>query len=757
MAKSTRFAGPNEPLQIYQDDFQDENYGQSSTLISRAPMPSMGRQQSPRHALQNSNGNLAFNPPNIQRKHHSPLKPSRPLASAGGAISSYNAKLNAVSMCAPTSNPQATDSMPKKPLMSTFKTGNPRIPQVDKENVHPTLYSASTYTINPENFIPNPSRKRSLLDAAPIADSRPSKKTKVDEQTLPDPSSFSPIYDDGSKPPYSYAQLIGMAILRAPQGKLTLAQIYKWISDTFKFYGANDAGWQNSIRHNLSLNKAFIKQERPKDDPGKGNYWTIEPGMEHPFMKEKPNKKAAAGTENIHIMSVGPPVDYRFENTQTHDGLPPLPIYQPGVHQPVQGMTPVPAVPAPEPSSDATIILSDNTSPEEPEVKAQGPDIGLPTDIASPLPPTMHSSPPMPRFVHQASKTPASNRLSQWAPRGHTHKRRHVSMDASAPMDDSGYLSNLDSPAGQKRNPYSSGTRRSRIKGGKGRAEEEISRIRLSSSDSPTKSRSLGAMPVSSSPSRGPAQKQMLPPHTPLVKMFRQPITPLGNMKPPPKPVASVSPNTNLLAHRNHVAALFDSPLKRAKNISGNIANMAPESPSFFGDPNTDANGDDFDWTSSGYYSFFEDVTPNLDFPSDGSPIKRSARRPRADRSQSTSALGDINNSALRRSVTSAPFLGAPSPLTQMGYESPSKAFEGLSSPCKAYIQSPLPAAQPSPQAANEENEWTILDHNYATLFPEDAAKCLDIAQGFAQIGSSNNVAGWEDVRPGLGRSHTIQ
>ncbi|XP_009071213.1 PREDICTED: forkhead box protein J1 [Acanthisitta chloris] len=79
------------------------------------------------------------------------------------------------------------------------------------------------------------------------------------------------------KPPYSYATLICMAMEASNEPKMTLSAIYKWITDNFCYFRHADPTWQNSIRHNLSLNKSFIKVPREKDEPGKGGFWKLDP------------------------------------------------------------------------------------------------------------------------------------------------------------------------------------------------------------------------------------------------------------------------------------------------------------------------------------------------------------------------------------------------------------------------------------------------------------------------------------------------
>jgi forkhead transcription factor HCM1 len=750
MAKNTRFFGSNEPLQIFQDDIFDC----AAPMTGRAPMPTVTKPA--RRPLGSANSNVVLNPPSTPGATYSPHKtkssPRSPLrASQGGN------KLHAVSMAPPLSLGNSTDSL-KKPFLSKFKTG-PQKPATDvadfgKENVHPHIFPPpAAINLSVEEYYQKPNGKRGLMDAAPISQGpRPAKKAKAEEASLPPHDSFPPIADDGTKPAHSYAQLIGMAILRSPMRRLTLAQIYKWISDNFSFYNPNDAGWQNSIRHNLSLHKNFIKIERPKDDPGKGNYWGIEPGTEFQFLKEKPTRKSAPSAENLPVMSTR--LEPSRPATAPPISEPCLPPPAPMSQHSLPALPPAQA-PAAEPSSDATIPVSDGAAPDDIGDKGPDTDFLLDSSMYSPIPANMHSSPPISRMIPPRSRTPTGASRHHGSSVSRPRKRKNQS------TDDSGYISSLESSAMRpNQNSYlltseadRPAARPRRLTAG--RAEEEIARIRNSSPYSPTKGRSNTTFgPLSSSPLRPAAGAHMLAPLTPNVRM-----------KPPMRPPPSASPNTTLRLHRDQVQHMLQSPLRKVVGIADDSA--VPWSPAFNLDE-TIYHMDEysFDPVTS---NIFEGLT-GIDDDAFGcvaigdveSPIKKSTKRGRLERTISTPSLGGVDG---RKSITSAPLLRLTEQSPMQFLETPSKVFEGMSSPLKHFQQSPSKNLSPTRfmglEDMNGENEWPALmldpSQFISSTTSADVADYaeLDILQGFQKIGSGSGSKPKQNknTKPPLGRS----
>lgn len=657
---------------------------------------------------------------------------------------------------APTKKAQAASSQDSHPMVGDIQYWSGYPSHMDKENAY---YSGPVMsTLSAAEPLMKQGSKRPLMDTAPLRDrtnmniskkQKFVKDIKIEEVDgpLPNPDQMPTIEDDGNKPSYSYAMLIGMAILRAPSRRLTLAQIYKWISDTFAFYrNSQETGWQNSIRHNLSLSKSFSKQERPKDDPGKGHYWVINAGFEKQYHKVKPVRRPA------HPEPLAPAYasDLPRPSTSMSASFPPM--------SSTKGFD---SSKFPEeaelPSSEATIPCSDPAAHDGHDPISMPPPRQMPS---SPPPADIHSSPPPPVSRSRSVREDTPPRAPHFPPNSRSGGRRRKFNG----LGDSGYYSSIESSA-IKGNPMGplltseADLDRPNLK--RGRAEEEIARIRGSSYDSPTKTRSHTKQPVISSPVRQGGK-------------VLDPLTPAIVFKRPALPPASASPNTNLRNHRNKMRELVGgSPDKSlAMWVDTSFLDNKAWSPAV-----SIPNEENVNLVGHGFESTFDIFG---DFGYNESPLKRSAKRPRLERAVTTSGvLADITGAKSNMINSPTPNWKMSSSFLNIPDLSPAKKMSPIKAPMLKSTTSPSLSEFALPQP-NKENTHSGLappqsfhvpakplqqddEDIFHLLHSDESEPGIDLLQGFEKIGARtlavapNGSPQKKAARPGLARSSTTR
>ncbi|EKM61673.1 uncharacterized protein PHACADRAFT_204842 [Phanerochaete carnosa HHB-10118-sp] len=188
------------------------------------------------------------------------------------------------------------------------------------------------------------------------------------------PDTLACLPDTNGRPQHTLPVILRCAILGSPKKRLTIREIYAAMEKKYPYYKTAGPAWKQSVRHHLSLNRLFERQQRPATDPGFGSYWTV--NLEAPPGTKRPRKRGRTQKEIIIQTNPGPmierpyiPMQIRVEHHQ------PAPAPQPLLPSPPQQRTVPPPLPPPPPprredSSHSTHGTHSTRGPHQPVASA---------------------------------------------------------------------------------------------------------------------------------------------------------------------------------------------------------------------------------------------------------------------------------------------------------------------------------------------------------------------------------------------------
>ncbi|GAA6014944.1 hypothetical protein JCM11491_002365 [Sporobolomyces phaffii] len=259
--------------------------------------------------------------------------------------------------------PPMSSTQPVAPASKTTKKSKSKAAKASGELAPKKKKSASKAT----SGAPDPSAPTLNADGEPVD---PRKPRPTPYAPAPHPAGVplpirAPADDPLAKPPYTYASLIAQALATTDSGKMTMAEIYGFITTRWPYFKDHQSGWQNSIRHNLVPARGFLKVLRRDDEVGKGAFWMMDPAQTVNFDGFHFRRPPAPNSKNASSAATGKSASPAKEKAST-----PIASATPSTSAPTsaktvsskstkstKSKTPAPAttpVPAPSSSSSAS-------------------------------------------------------------------------------------------------------------------------------------------------------------------------------------------------------------------------------------------------------------------------------------------------------------------------------------------------------------------------------------------------------------------
>ena len=109
-----------------------------------------------------------------------------------------------------------------------------------------------------------------------------------------------PQSNEVKKSPLPYIGMIAEAISSSPDKKMVLSEIYSYMERYFFQYLSGKPRWRNTVRHNLSFHKCFVKCECSRRG-NRSHFWSIHPDYIEQFNRGNFTKTLSPPRQHVNL------------------------------------------------------------------------------------------------------------------------------------------------------------------------------------------------------------------------------------------------------------------------------------------------------------------------------------------------------------------------------------------------------------------------------------------------------------------------